>query len=96
MKKLTPRTRKVALGGKLKDVDYGMLKSLIRDEVALQVDRKIREVIKPLYQVILADDKYTLDQETLAPWLQQLLDDDTLIDEEDVPFFLRDDSNLWG
>ena len=39
-----------------KDIDYGLIKSLIRDEVTLQVDRKLRTLVKPLYEVIMAND----------------------------------------
>jgi len=91
---LPKRYRKVKIDKNNPKVDYGLLKSMIRDEVDLQVKRQIREIIQPLYKIIMSDDRYVTSMPELPEWLQQLAEEgDT--PEEDVPFFLRDNEDPW-
>lgn len=93
-----PQKRRVSVGkAKVPEVDYGILKSMIRDEVDLQVKRQIKQIIQPLYQVIMTDDSYATRMPELPDWLRQIAEGNVPRgnDDDDEPFFLRDDENPW-
>ena len=70
---MPPKRRKIVLPSAAKAVDYNLLKSIIRDEVDLQVSRKLKEIIKPLYQVIMSDPRYDVSSTILPEWATTLL-----------------------
>ena len=88
------RKRKVLTKVGSKDVDYGVLKSLIRDEVSLQVNRKLRDVIKPLYQAMMSDHRYTFSALSLPEWARELLDE-TIEESWDQDLINSDDEDYW-
>lgn len=85
--------RKVKVLEDSKAVDYGIIKSLIRDEVDLQVKRQLKDLVMPLYQVIMTDPRYELSSIDLPEWLRQLADSE-LGEDDEVPF-MRDDGDIW-
>jgi len=94
---ILPPRRRISTPDKTKDVDYALLKSLIRDEVDLQVNRKLAEVIKPLYQVIMQDSHNALSMQDLPDWAIELLElsvqkSDTT---PDIPYDANDE-DYWG
>lgn len=91
---MPPRHRKLWTKADDKPVDYGVLKSLIRDEVDLQVKRQIKTLIQPLYQVIMSDPKWQSQMTSLPQWARELLDSE--IGENIDPDILNNtDEDLW-
>ena len=88
-----PRKRKVSFMDEDKPVDYKLLKSLIRDEVDLQVNRKLKEVIQPLYQVIMTDPRYEDAVTDLPEWARTLLDS---VPDDDLTESWIDSEDGWG
>lgn len=93
---MIPPKRRVVVPVDDLPVDKAMLKSLIRDEVNLQVERQMRKILKPLYQIILADPRFEDDIPDMPEWVQQLTEQDEPNDEEELPFYMRDDQSIWG
>lgn len=95
----TPITRKrvVTVGTDKRLVDYGVLKSMIRDEVTLQVRRQVKEIIQPIYQVIMTDPRYDTQELRLPEWVREMLDnapDDEPNDEGGIT--TDNDEDFWG
>ena len=90
---LPPRKRRVSLTDEDMSVDYKLLKSLIRDEVNLQVNRKLKEVIKPLYQVIMTDPRYEDAVTDLPEWARTLLDS---VPDDDLTESWINSKDGWG
>ena len=88
----TPKNRKVVRRVKPPSVDYGVLKSLIRDEVELQMKREMKRVIQPLYQVIMSDPTLQNEIHTLPKWAQDLLNESGQVQDTDDHLY---DPHFW-
>ncbi len=97
MSEVIPPRRKISVPVEDKKVDYALLKSMIRDEVDLQVNRKLAEVIKPLYQVIMQDSHNALSMQDLPDWAIELLELSVQKGETtpDIPYDANDE-DYWG
>ncbi|RKZ87535.1 MAG: hypothetical protein DRQ39_04040 [Gammaproteobacteria bacterium] len=97
MSEVIPPRRKISVPVEDKKVDYALLKSMIRDEVDLQVNRKLAEVIKPLYQVMMQDSHNALSMQDLPDWAIDLLEL-SVQKGEDIPGipFDTNDEDYWG
>lgn len=78
-----------------RQVDYGLLKSMIRDEVSLQVKRQVKALIQPLYQVIMTDPVHATQMHTLPQWAVDLLDD-TREETDDEDIMDSNNNDYWG
>lgn len=88
------RHRKLRTKVEDKSVDYGVLKSLIRDEVDLQVKRQVKALIQPLYQVVMSDPNWQSQMTSLPQWARDLLDSE-IGETEDADILNNTDEDLW-